>query len=303
MNQDKIIENFIEKIRHKGFLSGKIEPDDRIYRCRVEGDGKRESSASIRLLIKGPFIMGWFRNHRTGESVPLSESLSGDITNIQRKEILSELKNLHIQEKSEAEARAKQIWQSAALTGNNAYLERKRIQNFSCRFQGGALIVPVTKDGKNIVSLQFILPDGEKRFLKGGEKRGNFCLIGNRPPVGGRAILCEGYATGVTLHMATGLPVIVAFDSGNLAPAIRQAQSLWPTTIWLIAADNDKNNEDKNPGLEGAQKALIEVRRMGGSGAVSSPEFPAVAAATALSDWNDMHVHYGLDAVRMALNV
>ena len=38
----------------------------------------------------------------------------------------------------------------------------------------------------------------------------------HQKPKGGKLIVCEGYATGASLHDATGEAVAVAFNSGNL---------------------------------------------------------------------------------------
>lgn len=68
-------------------------------------------------------------------------------------------------------------------------------------------------------TLQFILPDGSKRFLSGGRISGCYYAMG-RPA--GVLLLCEGYATGATLHQATGHAVAVAFNCGNL-PVVARA--------------------------------------------------------------------------------
>jgi len=54
----------------------------------------------------------------------------------------------------------------------------------------------------------------EKRYLPGGRKSGLWHLIGQ---LEGALVLllAEGYATGATLHEATGRPVAVAFDASN----------------------------------------------------------------------------------------
>ena len=58
----------------------------------------------------------------------------------------------------------------------------------------------------------FIDSNGEKRFLAGGKKAGAcFQIKGN-----GCHYMCEGFATGATIHEATGGTVMVAFDAGNM---------------------------------------------------------------------------------------
>ena len=42
------------------------------------------------------------------------------------------------------------------------------------------------------------------------------------------ALIAEGYATAASLHEATGLPVIVAFDAGNLLPVAQAIHKRYP---------------------------------------------------------------------------
>ena len=74
--------------------------------------------------------------------------------------------------------------------------------------------MPLRDDQGRICNLQRIRADGQKRFLRGGRVQGLYACLGG--PVGEHIIVCEGWATGKSLHAATGLPVAVAFSAGNL---------------------------------------------------------------------------------------
>ena len=43
-------------------------------------------------------------------------------------------------------------------------------------------------------------------------------LLGPEPEPGDVILVCEGYATGASVHMATSLTTAVCFDAGNLLP-------------------------------------------------------------------------------------
>ena len=102
----------------------------------------------------------------------------------------------------------------------HAYLKNKGVEQFGLHESsyGTDLLIPLQNKDGEIRSIQYIAEDGSKRFETGGEKKGCFHLIGklaeNSPPI----LVAEGYATGASLHQATGLPVAVAFDAGNLKP-------------------------------------------------------------------------------------
>ena len=119
------------------------------------------------------------------------------------------------------------------------------------------MVVPVRNIGGELVGLQFIDADGDKKFLTGTPKTGCFHLIGELAP---RAplIIAEGYATAASVHMATQYPAVVAFDAGNLLPVARAWRDAAPDQEIIIAADNDAATAG-NPGLMKARAAALAV--------------------------------------------
>ena len=93
----------------------------------------------------------------------------------------------------------------------------------------GTLLVPVihySLKGQEIAlaGLQKIAPDGSKLFNKGMAKTGAALMLGK--PVDAPVIaIGEGYATcrSVRMAFADELPVMVAFDAGNLLAVARSA--------------------------------------------------------------------------------
>ena len=134
--------------------------------------------------------------------------------------------------------------------------------------------------GGEIVGLQMIAPDGMKRFTPGCSKRGASHRINAAPGVTG-AVLCEGYATGASIRMATGRPVIVAFDCGNL-----QHVAGWHQDIAAVAADNDLT--PGNPGLSAAQAVAAQL------------QVPVIVPPPG-EDFNDVHQRVGLARVHYAI--
>ena len=55
----------------------------------------------------------------------------------------------------------------------------------------------------------------------------------------GILLIAEGYATAASLHLATGLPVAVAFTAGNIAPVAAELHKRYPRSRLLICADDD----------------------------------------------------------------
>lgn len=193
---------------------------------------------------------------------------------------------------AEAAAKAQSIYAAASDCREHAYLTAKGVNPTpGLKLYKGAVVVPLYDENGVIVSLQFIDADGNKRFLTGGRKRGCFFLIGGKDaekPL----LTCEGPATGSSLHECLGLPVLVAFDAGNLLPVAEMARSKYPDREIILAADND--DPDKNypePGGVGVAKATAAAVAVGGSLAVPRHEGRAV-------DWNDLHKLMGAGEVR-----
>lgn len=187
--------------------------------------------------------------------------------------------------------RAQRLWERAQpAPATHPYLQRKQVQAHGLRIQcgdlviagqsvNGALIVPLHDAGGALCSLEFITADGTKLYLPGGRKHGGSYLIGT---VGDMLHIVEGYATGASVHEATGCAVAVAFDAGNLRPVAEGYRARYPNLKLMICGDHDANGTGQTKAREAADAI---------NGVVALPEEQG-------QDFNDVHVQRGLDAVR-----
>lgn len=183
-----------------------------------------------------------------------------------------------------AKLKAKKLWDEAEPALFHEYLRRKQVLPLGARIDGhGNLLIPLMEimDDLKVSSLQFIQPDGTKRFLKGGKVRGYCYPIGLKDQTE-RILICEGFATGATLYMDTNLPVIVAINSGNLKPVAEKVRMRFPEAQILICGDDDHGTEG-NPGKEAAIKAAIAC---GGRWII--PDFSALNSTSKDTDFNDL---------------
>lgn len=180
------------------------------------------------------------------------------------------------------------------------YLTRKRVQAFNIKCDAAkpdALILPMRDVGGRLWNYQTIYPDGTKRFQKGARKKGCFLLIGANDLSGVEfAYIVEGYATGASVHMATGKPVVVAFDAGNLDPVVAEVRSRFPSMRLVIAGDDDRWKPEV--GNIGRTKAEAVAEKHGCRAVF--PEFKD--DSTKPTDFNDLHVLEGLEVVQMVLD-
>jgi putative DNA primase/helicase len=166
--------------------------------------------------------------------------------------------------RGDPEQKAAWIWDHAKPAPNDhPYLVRKRVKSHGLRLHKESLTIPLRNVRGDLKTLQFILAnpndDGkDKLLLKDGEKQGAFFVIGSlsRARV---ALLCEGYATGASLHEHTGLPVAVCIDAGNLEPVALAIRGAYPRLRMLICGDHDAFKAGGNTGQEKAKAAAYAL--------------------------------------------
>jgi len=155
---------------------------------------------------------------------------------------------------------------------------------------GLCLLIPAWRD-KRIVALQVIDAAGQKRFIGAiGGAVHVFGKVAGAP----RIVVCEGWATGASIHMATGLPVVCCFSAGALPSISERIRANLPDTQIVFGADDDYATET-NPGLT---KATQAARAVGGLLAI--PDFGPNRQHSA-TDFNDMAHLFGSEAVKRAI--
>lgn len=159
------------------------------------------------------------------------------------------------------------------------YLSAKGCRPYNLRQLGEVLLVPLYHSGE-LVNLQRIGPDGSKRFLSGGRVKGCYSPLGIVTS-GQPLYLCEGWATGATLHAETGHPVACAMNAGNLLETGRHLQRRHPEAVLIVAGDDDRQTNG-NPG-----KTAAIVAAAGLNCDLILPPWPADAPLT-LTDFNDL---------------
>jgi putative DNA primase/helicase len=192
------------------------------------------------------------------------------------------------------------LWTVASDTGASPYLDRKGVQGHGVRFaHDGVLLVPLRDAAGYLWNVQTIAPEKpfngtDKLFQKGGRKSGLWHWCGD--PAGVAVLLvAEGYATAASLHQATGRPVAVAFDAGNLAPVAKALHQAHPAALIVLCGDDDADTNTRTGHNPGRDKATAAARAVQGL-AVFPEGLPAGA-----SDFNDLHAVAGLDAVRLLI--
>lgn len=274
-----------------------------LNRYRVEGD-KAGSANGWFVFYDDGIPAGAFGSWKSGitESwCSKREHELSDTDRAQRDRHLAEAKaaraKQEVQVRSAARQRATDLCAQASETvsAKHPYLLKKQIPAIGIRQLGQQLVIPILDGYGALHSLQFIGEDGRKTFLTGGAIVGNCCPIGDfaEPET---ILVCEGYATGISLHCASGLPVIVAFNAGNLKPVAASLRLRYPHAALVICSDDDRWTEG-NPGKRKAEDAAAAV-----NGFAIIPLFDGLPTDSKPTDFNDLHVLAGLPQLKAQLS-
>src|SRR5690606_18986643 len=191
---------------------------------------------------------------------------------------------------------ARERWIAADPTyTSHPYLAAKGIGPNGTRLDGAHILVPLQGPDGKIQSLQTIGADGHKLFCSDLPTAGGLFVIGPRlSDAKGPVLVCEGFATGATLHEATGRTVVVAFNAGNLVKVAEHLAATHPGASWIVAGDDDRGKA-KNVGRDAAMAAARIL--------LCPAVFPTFPVASLGTDFNDTAAISGLEAVRAIFEV
>lgn len=200
-----------------------------------------------------------------------------------------EAKRLEAEQRAECRKRSAELWEKGRdVDAKHPYLLSKNVKPYGVKQLKESLLVPVRDAGGTLHGLQFIGPDGSKKFKTGTAVAGCYHAIG-KP--NGKLLIAEGLATASTLHEITGHAVAVAFNAGNLKPVGEALREKLPDTVLIFCADDDHGTEG-NPGLTKAIEAARAV-----NGLLVVPVFPGTRGPKD-TDFNDMARLSAPEAIR-----
>jgi len=348
-------DDVLDQLRAFGLQVDHLEVGSgRMVRTKVEGDRENRGWYILHeftttrgdLLIVGSFG-AWRGNENQARKVELRKQEIDPVEAAALKRRLAADRKAadaaNARKAAKGAAAAKAMWGRLSEEGESAYLAAKKVGAFGLRFTpNGSAVLPLLDAQGRIHGLQFLRTQAAaekasrpnkkvhpKEFWPyyPGVKKGHFHMIAEGPDW--LILLVEGYATGASLHMATGYRVAVAFDAGNLLPVAEALRKRYPQTKVLVCADNDDLGKCRvdtcrarlslarnpvecpecgaphgyvNAGIGGASTAALAV-----NGAWLAPVFADpdarieayLATGAKPTDFNDLHLAEGLHVVRV----
>jgi putative DNA primase/helicase len=252
---------FAEMIAAHGLIPrGPVVPDGKWHRCPTQSH-PRKRNGSYKLALDGR--IGWFadfardsdphtwRVESTDHSLPAFDP--------QR---LNEERAAARRRMVQAVHKARDYYAACSpLIDGHPYLEAHGLDMTGCvglrRDRRDRIVVPAYHVSGELMTVQCIDAEGEKRFWPGAPVKGAMFTVDRRKAT--ITVICEGLATGLAIFAAVPTTrIVVAFNAGNLS----NVAPLVGTGLTVVAADNDWETETRigeNPGVKAARDAAALI--------------------------------------------
>lgn len=280
-----IVDQFSETLVTAGieFAEGeRIIPDGTLHRVRLIHDKPGQRSGWYCLHLDPPASGtggSWKSGARVNWCVKRRQALSAAELDVLRRRIERERATAQAEREAqhrEAAKRGAWVWKHAKPAApTHEYLRRKSLKPGIARQHGDALVLPVMDFSGYLRGVQYIRPDGQKRFLGGMKKAGAFIPVAGKPDGKLPLWIAEGWATACTLQALRPLVrVIAGLDAGNLQAVATEARRRWPALDIVVCPDFDSVGRQK--GQEAAENACAKILP------------PPAEIPPGCTDWNDV---------------
>jgi len=286
----------IAVLRDSGLLVDSLVFDGQLHRTPTTAKPNRKDGWYVAFVDGQSILFGnWITGVEKTYSVKEESNSRHDLAALKKARISYKQTKLAKQKQSAAECQ--EIWANAkGAIKMHPYTIKKNIIPYGARFdKNNNMLVPILDQRGDLVNIQFINKDGKKYFKGGSKLKGCALMLGSLTEQT-TILVCEGYATGCSLHEATNMPVVVAFNAGNLLDVCTSIKQNSPYFKIVLCADNDhvaEKNGRPNVGLDKAKAVATALNIK-----VIWPQFSDVDLG---SDFNDIYCQYGLNALRTML--
>lgn len=232
---------------------------------RFPTNGQKDDTAGWYVVYPGVVPAGAYGDWRMGETYPFHARLDRELSGFEKQAIMADTRKA--KEKAEKERAIKaeeaaraasRLWNRLPIADSNIkYLSRKHIKSHNAKMSGESLVLPLFDAKGNLTSLQFIAPDGTKKYKADGATKGSFWQIGEGRP----AYMAEGFATAASIYESTGKPCVVAYSAGNLAPVAMALKSIGVDMAGVtIIADNDESETGEREARKACEAAGCSMK-------------------------------------------
>lgn len=302
-NSNQMLDTLKEFIKEHGYS---FEPivDGQFHEFRDNEKKGWQVGSEFKTRTGKTHIIFTFGDFRKGEKFTFTPQDTETFSDAEKKDLLKKQKEQEHKIKLEKEKtqgrvakRVAEEWETFSQSfAQNEYMKRKKISSFlGARLECSSvnmpnLIVPMRDIHNKLWGYQTITEDGVKTFQPGQRTQGLFHIIGE---ITDFVYIVEGFATGASVHEATGAGVVVAFNAGNLTEVVKELRLKYPNIPMVICADDDCYREE-NVGVQKSNEAASE-----GLCSVVLPQFKNKISKP--TDFNDLHLLEGIEEVKKQL--
>lgn len=306
------LNDFKNELEKQGLMIDDLIIDGKLHRVPTIDDKAHKKSGAYIVHVDNK-VSGFIQNFQTGyKSNWNSKNLNTNINN----------KNLNISYTPKVDYENENLKTSIILEDefNNAkwaynqhpYLVKKSFEKnyFLKQDEFGNLLVPLKDIDGKFWSCQRIFPSGDKmigQLLTKEEKeagikhlakkQGCFHIIGAKQIDNVKEIIiCEGFATAVSIHEAIKKPIVMGIDIYNIENLVKIFKDKFPDKNIIVAPDNDKKNELK--GKENIGKVTALKLRDEYKVKIILPNLTEQEVEKGFSDFNDIHKSRGLNEIK-----
>ena len=230
-------------------LDHPVSIDGRIHRF-IPG-GCREKDGWYVFSEADGIVFGKAGDWRFGKDHDVRYSPKGEVSADTLRKMAEQQKRFDEERKrskEEALARLVNEWEVLPSCEDHPYLKKKNVKAYGdIRLAGKYMVIPMYDSSGNLINRQSISNDSSKRFGAFLETTGARYVIEGS----GATFLCEGYATGASIHEATGANVVVCFSANNLKNVAKD----YPEAV--VVADNDVSQTGEKEAIKTGLKYIL----------------------------------------------
>lgn len=248
MNNYEAQQNLIEVLNSNGLFPPHLTHGEII---RFAGADKGDSNKAAWLYIFPDGRGATYGDFSTGLNAVWQANIGREYTREEKKQFAIQqqiARELMARAKAEKHQKGKieaiRLWNLATPVKTqleHPYLIKKQIQPHNTKVLNNRLYIPIFDTDLELCSLQIIQPDNSKSFLTNGKISGCFTVIGEQLNSTDTILICEGFATGASLHEDTGHFTVCAMTANNLVSVAKTFKAFYPQAKFIICGDNDLN--------------------------------------------------------------
>lgn len=309
------LDEFTQALKDAGLhIDGPPQMDGQLHRVPVEGGKAGQLDGAYKGYLDG-HPAGFIQNFKTGYKG--NWKATGQRLNpaaIAQLDAEAEAKRQARERERDATYNAKSEEISKELASlpdapaDHPYLKNKGLDAAGHAFgakidaKGNLVIAAHDREGK-VWSAQRIGPAGFKGYEKDAKVSGCYYILGGKSALEAQdekepVLVSTGFGTSAAIYMATGRPVVVAFQDNNLQEVAREFKQQFPERTIAILGDDDRHLSERTPALpnSGRESATAAAKAIGGKALF--PQFTTEEKGREFTDYSDLHRARGLAAVQ-----